>query len=132
MPGARREARERALGLLYEAEMTSRRPADVLAEQVMADPYAKDLVAGVDDRLAELDELIAAKAEHWAPERMATLDRAILRLATYELLARDDVPVAVVLAEAVELAGRYSTEGSSRFVNGILAAIATDVRPALS
>ncbi|HEX7167517.1 MAG TPA: transcription antitermination factor NusB [Acidimicrobiales bacterium] len=128
MTGARREARERALGLLYEAEMTSRRPAAVLAEQVMADAYAKELVAGVDERLDELDALIAAKAEHWAPERMATLDRAILRLATYELVGQPDVPAGVVLAEAVELASRYSTDGSGRFVNGILAAIANEVR----
>lgn len=128
-PGARREARERALSLLYEAETKDCSPADVLdALPVPPDPFAADLVEGVGSRLAEIDTLISRYAVGWAIGRMPAVDRAILRLASYELLGHPDVPTAVVLSEAVELAGAYSTDESSRFVNGVLSAIAGEVR----
>ncbi|HWE55341.1 MAG TPA: transcription antitermination factor NusB [Acidimicrobiales bacterium] len=126
---ARREARERALSLLYEAESKDVTPAEVLRElPVPPDPFVADLVGGVGDRLAQIDGLISRHAIGWALERMPAIDRAVLRLATYELLARPDVPTAVALSEAVELAGSYSTDESGRFVNGVLSAIAAEVR----
>lgn len=130
MTASRRAARERVLELLYEAEAKDLAPAALLEElPVPPDPYAESLVEGVSERLGHLDALIGAHSVGWAPERMPAPDRAILRMATYELLCRPDVPTAVVISEAVDLAGRYGTDDSGRFVNGVLAAIAAEVRP---
>jgi transcription antitermination protein NusB len=126
----RREARERALSLLYEAESKRVDPSAVLAElPVPPDPFVIDLVRGVEARVTEIDHLVAAHAIGWSVDRMPVVDRALLRMATFELLARPDVPTGVVISEAVELATQYSTEESGRFVNGMLATIATIVRP---
>jgi N utilization substance protein B len=131
LPVARREARERALSLLYEAETKDLPPAALLAElPVPPDPFASKLVVGVGERSREIDRLIAEHAIGWALDRMPAIDRAVLRIAVYELLALADVPTAVVLSEAVELASSYSTEESGRFVNGVLASVAAEVRPA--
>ena len=128
-PAARHAARERALSLLYEAESKGIPPHQVLHElPVPPDPFTTDLVEGVGSRLAEIDSLIADHSIGWALDRMPSLDRAVLRLATYELLARSDVPTAVILSEAVELAGSYSTEESGRFVNGVLSSVASVIR----
>jgi transcription antitermination protein NusB len=91
--------------------------------------YAVQLVTGLSDRLDEVDALVDGHSSGWAIGRMPAVDRSILRLATYELLSETDVPVAVVIDEAVELAKEYSTEDSPRFVNGVLAAVAASVRP---
>ena len=129
LPTGRREARERVLSLLYEAESKGEPPATILASLPVApDAFVVDLVAGVGDRLTEIDGLIAKNSIGWALDRMPSVDRAILRMATYELLGRDDIPTAVVLSEAVELAGSYSTDESGRFVNGVLSAIAAEAR----
>lgn len=125
----RRAARERALGLLYEAESKSLDGAAVLAElPVPADDFATALVLGVDEHRARIDDLLERFAEGWTLRRMAAIDRAALRMGTAELLVRDDVPTGVVLAETVDLASRFSTDGSGRFVNGLLARIAREVR----
>jgi N utilization substance protein B len=86
------------------------------------------LVVGVGARATEIDAAIADKARDWPLNRMPVIDLSVMRLATYELMARPDVPLAVVIDEAVELAKRFSTDHSGRFVNGVLAAIAADVR----
>jgi N utilization substance protein B len=86
------------------------------------------LVVGVGAQLAEIDAAIADKARDWPLTRMPVIDLSVMRLATFELMARPDVPLAVVIDEAVELAKRFSTDHSGRFVNGVLAAIAADVR----
>ena len=126
----RREARERALSLLYEAESKQVEPSAVLAELPVApDPYVLDVVRGVEAQRAQIDELVATHAIGWTVDRMPVVDRALLRMATFELLARPDVPTGVIISEAVELATQYSTEESGRFVNGMLATIATVVRP---
>jgi N utilization substance protein B len=126
----RREARERALSLLYEAESKQVEPAAVLAELPVApDPYVVDVVRGVGTQQSQIDELVANHAIGWTVDRMPAVDRALLRMATFELLSRPDVPTGVVISEAVELATRYSTEESGRFVNGMLATIATVARP---
>lgn len=125
----RHDARERAFHLLYESEMKGESGGDVLASlPVDPDEFATELVAGVDAHAAEIDDVIGAHAHNWDVDRMPALDRAILRLATFELLHRADVPTAVVISEAVDLAKSYSTDDSSRFVNGVLSAIAGDVR----
>ena len=128
--GSRRQARERALSLLYEAESKDVPPAAVLAAlPTDPAPYAVDVVTGVGERLDELDKWIASYARDWTIERMPALDRALLRMGVFELLHRPDVPTGAVISEAVELAQRFSTEESSRFVNGMLARIAETVRP---
>ena len=127
--GSRHDARERAFHLLYESEMKGESGGDVLASlPVDPDAFAMELVAGVDEHRAEIDAVIGAHARNWDVDRMPALDRAILRLAAFELLHRPDVPTAVVISEAVELAKAYSTDDSGRYVNGVLAAIAGDVR----
>lgn len=127
--GARTQARERALALLYEADTRSVAPAEVLAGLPLApDRYAAELVEGVAGHAAEVERLIRAHATGWAPERMPVLDRLILEIAAYELSFRPEVPTAVVIDEAIELAKGYSTEDSARFVNGVLAALAAEVR----
>ena len=128
-PDERSDARERALYLLYEAHSKGIAPAATIDIQVLEpDELTQELVRGVDANLPRLDELIAAKAKGWTLTRMPVLDLSVMRLAVYELVERPHVPTAVVLNEAVELAKRYSTDDSGRFVNGVLAAIAADVR----
>jgi N utilization substance protein B len=127
----RTDARERALTLLYEAESKSVSPHEVLAAQVVPpDEMTIDLVAGVADHQDALDPVIAANAKGWTLQRMPSIDRTVLRIAAFELSERPDVPVAVVIDEAVELAKRFSTDDSGRFVNGVLSAIARELRPA--
>jgi transcription antitermination protein NusB len=128
-PDERSAARERALYLLYEAHSKGIAPAATIDIQVLEpDELTQELVRGVDSNLPRLDELIAAKAKGWTLTRMPVRDLSVMRLAVFELVERPHVPTAVVLNEAVELAKRYSTDDSGRFVNGVLAAIAADVR----
>lgn len=128
-PDERSDARERALYLLYEAQAKGIAPADTLDLQVIEpDELTQLLVRGVSEHGDALDALIAERAEGWTLARMPVLDLSVMRLATFELVHRGDVPTAVVLNEAVELAKRYSTDDSGRFVNGVLAAIAGAVR----
>ena len=126
----RHQSRERALTLLYEAELKAERPEDVLAGLPMApDPYVTALVTAVGERQEAIDTMVGEAAISWDLDRMAVVDRNVLRLATAELMACDDVPTAVILNEAVELASAFSTDDSGRFVNGVLATIAARVRP---
>ena len=127
---ARRGARERALGLLYEAEAKGCTGAEVLdALPVVPDDFAAGLVRAVDEHREQIDGLLSQFSKGWTLSRMPALDRAALRMGTAELLTRPDVPTAVVLNETVDLAKRFSTDDSSRFVNGLLARVATEVRP---
>ncbi len=126
----RTEARERALALLYEADAKDADPIELVAAlAVPPDPLATTLVEGVAREQARIDELITRYLRGWTIERMALVDRLVLSIATFELLARPEVPTAVVIDEAVELAKRYSTEESGKFVNGMLSSIAADARP---
>ena len=125
----RHQARERALSLLYEAELKGIAAADVVAAlPVLPDPFALALVGAVEAHREEADRLLADAAVGWPLERMAVVDRLVLRLAVAELLEPDGPPVAVVLDEAVELAKTYSTEESGGFVNGVLSTDARRVR----
>lgn len=128
-PDRRSDARERALYLLYEAAQKDVAPAEVLAAQLIApDPLTVLLVEGVAAHRERIDEAIAARAEGWTLARMPLLDLNVLRIAAFELLGRPDVPIAVVIDEAVELAKRFSTDNSGRFVNGLLSSLAAELR----
>jgi N utilization substance protein B len=130
---ARSKARKRALDLLYAADVRQVPVADLLtaeAARAAGEPdrqaswlYARDIVDGVSDHRAEIDDLITTHAEGWTLARMPAVDRAILRIGTWELLFNDDIPAAVAIDEAVESAKELSTDESSGFVHGVLAAI---------
>lgn len=125
---ARTKARKRAVDVLYEAELRSDDRIAVLRDRIeTANPavpeYTIQLVEGVVEHAGRIDELISQHATNWALDRLPDVDRAILRMATYELLWNDDVPDAVVIDEAVELAKVLSTDDSPAYVNGVLGAI---------
>ena len=127
----RSDARERALILLYEAESKSMAPTDVAEAQVLPlDELTLMLIVGVETNGRDIDDLIATHAKGWTLQRMPTIDRNVLRIGIFELMGRPDVPIAVVIDEAVELAKRFSTDDSGRFVNGVLSAIAPKLRAA--
>lgn len=90
--------------------------------------YADEVVRGVEANREAIDAALAAASENWRVERMARLDRNLLRLGTFELMKRPDVPASVILDEAVELAKQFGTEESSAFVNGVLNRVAQEVR----
>lgn len=153
---ARRLARELALDVLYEAEIRDILPLECLelrrddgwvtgGGEEMDEPgpivhvpehpapealaYARRLVEGVQSHQADIDVLIAHHADRWAIKRMPVVDRSLLRMGLYELLWEDDVPVAVAINEAVEMAKALSTEDSGRFVNGLLGRVAEESSP---
>jgi transcription antitermination protein NusB len=122
---ARSKARKRAVDLLYEADLRGADPVSTLAERIaLADPpisdYTVQLVEGVSEHRQAIDELLADYAEGWTLDRMPGVDRAVLRVGLYELLWSADVPDAVAIDEAVELAKSLSTDESPKFVNGLL------------
>ncbi len=129
---ARTKARKRALDVLYEASQRSADPMAILRERLaQSDPpvpeYATELVEGVVTHCERIDELLSTYAEQWTLERMPPVDRNVLRIGIYELLWCDEVPDAVAINEAVELARALSGEDAPRFVNGLLARIAAEV-----
>lgn len=125
----RTDARERALIMLYEAESKDIAPRAVLAAQVVpTDDLTRALVEGVETNQERLDAAIGANSTGWTLDRMPAIDRNVLRIAGFELMCLAEVPVAVVLDEAVELAKRFSTDDSGRFVNGVLSALVVDLR----
>jgi len=135
--GARTKARKRALDVLFEADQREVAPIELLAQRI-AQPgaetalpqYSVDLVEGVIAQQERIDELLATHAHGWTIERMPAVDRALLRLGTWEILFNDDVPDAVAVDEAVELARSLSTDESPAFVNGLLGRI-VDLKPTL-
>lgn len=125
----RSRAREVALSVLYEARTKGADPREVLNSSVLpAEPLVRLLVEGVADHVTNIDATIARLATGWSLDRMPTLDLLVLRLGVFELVHRPDVPTAVVIDEAVELAKRFSTDDSGRFVNGVLASVARESR----
>lgn len=127
---SRREARRIAIDILYQADVTASDAGEVLRSWVRAGrevpAFAAELVGGVEEHLPEIDLLLEEHTEGWTVERMAALDRTILRVAVLELLHRPDVPVSVAISEAVQAASDLSAEQASRFVNGILGRIAAE------
>lgn len=127
----RRQAREAALKTLFQVELGGAQPDFALQQIILEDKlsekeinFTRHLVEGVLARQKEMDKMLAELSTEWSLERMANMDRMVLRLATYELLFCPDVPVPVAISEAVELAKLYSTGQSGRFVNGILSTVA--------
>jgi N utilization substance protein B len=125
---ARSKARKRAVDVLYEADVRGGDRLAVLRDRIeTANPPVPEhtvrLVEGVAEHAARIDQLIDAHASNWSIDRLPDVDRAILRMATFELLWADDVPDLVVIDEAVELAKALSTDDSPAYVNGVLGAI---------
>lgn len=134
--GARSKARERAVSVLYEADQRALAGLDVELRELLAErlerttaqtalpQYAVEIVEGVADHAAEIDELITTYAKDWSLARMPAVDRALLRIGVWEIVYNDEVPTAVAIDEAVELAKEFSTDESGAFVHGVLARIA--------
>lgn len=125
--GRRRRAREYALQILYQIDLTGGTPEQVFedfwsSQQVRDEvrEFAEALVRGTFEARDTLDEVIAGSSEHWRIERMAAVDRNVIRLAAYELLYRSDTPPVVAIDEAIEIAKRFGSEDSGGFINGVL------------
>ena len=134
---SRRRGRELALQALYKLDMLGEASApgslglfwdhcvpDDVVRGGETEQFARSLVAGVDDNRARIDELIEAAAEHWRLPRLSRVDLNLLRLAVFELLERAEIPAAVTINEAIEIARRFGSEDSPAFVNGVLDHIA--------
>lgn len=132
---ARTKARKRAIDALFAADLRETKAADMLAETERLSPerseqgeifqYASACVSGVSANGQEIDETLETYAQGWTITRMPALDRAILRLACWEILFNDDVPDAVAVNEAVQIAKEFSTDDSPGFINGLLSKIAS-------
>lgn len=138
-PAGRRRAREAALQMLYQWEVGRASVDDAIAtywpahdaEQPLDEPlrdFANALVRGTVARVSEIDAILAAHAQNWRVERMAVIDRLVLRLGVFEFVARPDTPPRVVINEALELARAYSGEDAVAFVNGVLDAVRKELK----
>ncbi len=131
----RRKGREYAFQLLFRFDFTGKTPDSRDFDEFWTDKeddpeirdFSEDIVHGTISHLSEIDSAIRKAAENWGLERMAAADRNILRFATYELHYRKDIPSAVTINEAIEIAKRYSTNESASFINGILDTIAKGI-----
>ncbi|MEX8031578.1 transcription antitermination factor NusB [Microbacterium sp. 20-116] len=131
---ARTKARKRALDILFQADVRGEELSIMLATEAKRaanEParesswlYARDIVDGVIDNRDAIDEQITTFSKDWSLQRMPAVDRALLRMGTWEILYNDEVPTAVAIDEAVELAKEFSTDDSGSFVHGVLARIA--------
>jgi len=125
----RRWGRELALQALFSVEVGHRDPAEVLDEYLVTSGdsahrvFVKDLVLGTLEHAGESDEIVAPLLQQWTLERLPTIDRLLLRMGAFELRHRPETPEPVVINEAVELAKRFSTEDSGRFINGVLSSV---------
>lgn len=125
-------ARSQALQLLFQAEQTGRSVENVLAGDYSLsdgplDDYGRALALGADALCPTLDRILSRTSENWGVSRMPSVDRNLLRMALYEMLNMDEVDVAVTIDECVELAKAYGTDESSRFVNGVLGRVASQI-----
>lgn len=132
---ARSKTRKRAVDILFEADLRGTDAISTAAERLAdadrpVQPYTITLVEGVTQHRGRIDEFITTYSEGWSLSRMPGVDRSIIRAAVYELLWCDDVPDAVVIDEAIELAKSLSTDDSPKFINGVLGRIAL-VKPDL-
>lgn len=119
----RRTAREKALQALFQIDVSNTEPSSAIKhvlDDAAGDDYLSNLVFGVVDHQSEIDQLITSCLEKWSLERLATVDRNLLRIAVYELKYSQDVPENVVLDEAIEIAKRYGDQQSGKFINGVL------------
>ena len=132
--GKRRKSREFALQVLYQQSITKQDAALILNQirgrflhEEADDAFAEEIVRGVIGQANVLDEVIGRYSEHWRLDRMSLIDRNILRIATFELLFRDDIPPKVTINEAIDLGKRFGSEDSGGFINGLLDRIRKDV-----
>jgi len=139
-PGGRRRAREAALQMLYQWEVGRASAYEAIAtywpahddDEPLADSlrdFANALVRGTIERVKEIDGVLSSHAQNWRIERMAVIDRLILRLAIFEFLADRETPPPVIINEALELARTYSGEDAVPFVNGVLDSVKKELRP---
>lgn len=136
--GTRRKSRELVLQMLFQADMGKQTPDQVRGtfwrerDDVAADvrDFAEDLFRAASGRAAEIDALIESHAEHWRMERMAAVDRNLLRAAVAEFLAFPDTPRAVVINEALEIARKFSSPEAVQFINGVLDSVGKDLEKA--
>ena len=130
MARGRRSARRHAVFVLYQQDLLSLNAEKALerAEERRPDEYTASLVRGVDAHRAEIDETLGRHVEGWSLQRLGVIERAILRLAAYELIWEPDVPSAVVIDEAVESAKRFCSDEAGSLVNGVLGSVAESVR----
>ncbi len=133
--GARRKARETALQALYQVESTGQDVDTALSDFAEsfelsdgAKEFSWELVRGVLDRRSEIDAHVEAVAANWTMDRLSRIDLSTIRIATYEMIASPEVPVEIIIDEAVEIARKFGTADSSKFVNGVLDPIAKRVR----
>ncbi len=130
----RRRAREYVLQILFQIEITGNKLSDDVLNEFWKDKdeatevkeFTQSIVSGTIEHIVPLDEIIKNAAEHWSLDRMAVVDKNILRAAAYELIYRADIPASVAINEALEIAKKYSTEESASFLNGILDKIAKE------
>lgn len=128
---ARRAAREQALKVLYSVMVGDRDPHEAMHDVVSDDcdgsqrEFVEELALGTLEYAEQADRIVSPLLEGWTIERLPTIDRLLLEMATYELRCRPEIPTAVAINEAVALAKRFSTEDSGRFVNGVLSAVAS-------
>jgi len=125
--GARRKARELALQMLYQHDMSGNAPDTIVAtfedlqkSKPNTREFATKIFKGTVENLAKIDEMIVQQADNWRIERMAVVDRNIIRMSIYEFLYENDTPKLVIIDEAIEIAKRFGTQKSSQFINGIL------------
>lgn len=119
----RREAREKAFQFLFQIDINNNEPVAAIREYLDEqgqDDFLQTLIEGVTERKTEIDEIIRTQLENWSLERIAAVERTILRIATYEIRYMDDIPPNVSINEAVELGKIYGDEKSGKFVNGVL------------
>jgi len=138
MKSNRRKAREDALQILYQLELNQPLSANAALDYFQSfyskenrevAPFTKELVLGVLEKQKELDHELTKISTHWKPERMAPVDKNILRLGAYEIMYRDDIPATVSMNEMVELAKEFGAENSAAFVNGILDQVKSKLAP---
>ncbi len=125
--GARRKARELALQMLFQHDMSGNSPDMIIStfeelgkSKANTRQFAEKIFKGTVDHLAGIDEMITAQAENWRLSRMAVVDRNIIRMSVYEFLHENDTPKLVIIDEAIEIAKKFGTQKSSQFINGIL------------
>ena len=135
--GPRRKGREAALKILFQMDLAASQADEAIEGywenfdlEAEGDEYADSLVQGFDQHRDQIDKTIQEASAHWRLERMARVDRNVLRIGTYELLYCPDVPTRVILDEAIELGKRFGSEESGAFVNGVLDRVAQAVRSA--
>ena len=131
----RSKARKAALDLLYESDIRRSSAADLLSKRVTemeyeAREFTKELIDGIELNKRKIDELISTYTQGWDMDRMPVLDRNILRLSIFEVLWSKSVPEAVAISEALELATNFSTEDSTKYINGVLSKV-LEIKPDL-